>query len=329
MKKFSIVVAIFLLTFYSHAQKEEPTLADSILLRYTLEEFRSMSPDERENAIRKLRGQEPLPPKKVKTHDGYGIKIVKDIPKEQALRQVVESIAQIEKEKSSYRQEVFPNSHVDVMNGFFGGFYRKAGIRELTDPDFKNYFTYSDEVETYKVKEFSNYSRRTYFFNGADEMKLIIIETGFNINEGETMYDTELNPYQYSKLEFYVDQDTLQQVRLTEADQKIKKDHHDEAILQIDRDTTKLHITQHTYSYFKNNCFYQKKKEGRFHRKEWKERLELLSENMSEECDNRYSALFKNYIAEYEEYKKGINQYLQPTDSSFLEVYSIPSDNDK
>ena len=117
-----------------------------------------------------------------------------------------------------------------------------------------------------------------------------------------------------------ISEDTLQTVSITDAEQRIRKDYYE--IKQIDRDTTLLTVTQNIYYYYKNNCFQVLKKKGKFDRENWAQKLSALPGDRYEDCDNRYSALFKNYVLEYREFHEGINQYLHPTESSFLEIYS-------
>lgn len=248
-----------------------------------------MTPEQRENAFRKIRGIPTLPIKKEKTHDWYGIKIVKDIPTEWAFDEAKTIVTNVEKEKPHFRQEIFPNSYVDVMNGNFGGFYKKLGSRELQLQDYQNRVKMTIDGEGSSVGDFSNYSKRIYYLDKQNSIRLISIETGSNVNEGESMYNTELSPLSYTKMDFYVKDDTLKSVHIIEAIQNINKAY-DEFIEPIDIDTTIVEVVKRFNYYYKENCFRSEVGKGEFPSNGWKESSYKLLAEKAESCDNSYAA---------------------------------------
>lgn len=304
------------------AQKKEINANDSLLKLYTIKELKEMTFEERVNIRREINGQEPIDWPEKKTHDRYGIKIIWDIQKDKTKESIHQIYSKIELEKEQYRKEVFPNSHVDVMNEYFGDFYKDIVERSLRSDDYPTFHYEGTEIPG-KVDLFSNFTKRTYHFNAHNEIKLITIEVANNINGGEEMDETKMSPIFFVSRSYYIQDDTLKFVHEIFAEQRLDKYYY--TITQEDLDSTKVKAYANRMYFYKDNRFMNLRKESsNFSPKNWYAELESLeSEEFRLDKGTRHVILFRNYMKEYQEYINKDNDYLHPTRSSFIQPYIV------
>ncbi len=318
-----IVAGICCLVVYDTIGQNNPpqSLKDSLLLHYTMEELRAMSPEKRWNIIRELRGQLPTEPSpSIKEFDHNGIKIVKEIPA-MVTSEIDSRIMTIQREKDSYRQEVFPNAYADVLQHYFRAFY--SSIRDR-DFDTVRYSYYKEPLQPYQEmedSEFSNASRRTYYFSKEGALRLIELEVGYNINDGKKFEGEENLVYIYKMEKNYIWNDTLIYFQGLTADQPINTE---PSFITLERlDTTKVDCKELKIYYYKNNGYKVLAREGNYSKQNWREKIELLPFEEKARSGSNGAIWFRNYWLEYQEYQRKENDYLQPVPTSFLKPYII------
>ncbi|UII28517.1 hypothetical protein LVD15_08820 [Fulvivirga maritima] len=215
MKNTGIII-IFLLLMLSTPSfsQNKLTLKDSLLLRYSENELRSMTSRELGNAVREMRGKPPAPlivssSKKSQT-DNYGFNIIGDINSDSLEVLINRRVSDISKRNSEFNRMVFPNSYVDIINRFEYGFYKNLRTRELRHNDYHKLYYDFEGDEAFKLIAYTNNSRRTYFFDERDSLQKIVVETGHSVNEGRKYYWSM--PMQYQKTTFYLWNGHLQYV---------------------------------------------------------------------------------------------------------------------
>ncbi|WP_162556024.1 hypothetical protein [Reichenbachiella versicolor] len=310
--KYIQILIMLLIAFPSLGQLDPKLQAfkDSVIQRIEWDEFIKLDIYKRRDFIRKMRG-EPIFEEKLDTHDENGIAIVRGIDKDKALRQVRERYALIEKEKSHYRQAVFPNAYKDAVEELFGPFYENNLTRVLHYPDYKN-LEGENHDGPYDVKSAENDTRRTYYFNQKDQLRLIEVIRQIDVNEGEK-YDHEekITKIGYDKKWYYVWNDSLQFYYHLYQRSKIKSGH------IYFEDTLKADGSSERKYFYLHNCFKSNEKEGEFDYANWEKNIES-SESKKSYPDTDEVIEFKNLVLEYQEYKEGKNDYLQPVEYSFI-----------
>lgn len=319
MKHFLITFQLFFFCGLTWAQNDTAayTLKDSLLQHYTIEELKQMTFNERRNVIRKLRGQESYPFETAPDYDRNGIRIVEDIPYESAENLIKIRVDKITNQKDNYRQEVFPNSYADVIEAVYGGLYKSFLTRELYDSNYQKHFNQIDSADT---TMFSNFTKRTYFFNEENSLRLIILEVGYNINEGKGFYWADNLPYKYKKSSFYIWSDTLQYYHVVSAEQPTSEP---SMIGKEEMDTLAVRCIEGQVYYYKNNGFYVMKREGEFQKERWREELRSVPFKKELKGSSIGVIWVRNFMQEFREYVKGENNYLEPVTSSFLQPFTI------
>lgn len=315
MKIFLYILILITISGFLKAQDKPKSLKDSLLLLYTMEELRKMSFVERRNTIRKIRGLEPIIVSEP-THDYYGIEIVKDIPVEEASSIVDKRVKLISQELPTYRQEIFPNTYIEAIDAEYGRFYESVISRKLDRKNYKNYF---DEFTEGDTTAFSNISKRTYFFNQDSQLMLITIELGYNINAGGKFSWSADLPYYYNREEYYIWNDSLQFHMVISGEQPVSIGPY---YSPKQLDTVLVNAHERRQYFHKHNGFNLYTREGSFERPEWETKLkELIYEYERDAPGSNYVIMMQNHILEYEEYKQGLNDYLKPVKTSFLQPY--------
>lgn len=286
----------------------QQSLKDSLLMIYSEQQLKHMSSRELGNAVRKMRGQKALPPTPLNTEwpdtDKYGFKIIDNINSD-SLEQVIGSrISNVD--ANVYSMKIFPNSYVDIINRFEYGFYEDLKTRKLRHESYHRLHYDYEGDEAFKLVAYTNNSRRIYCLDDKDSIQKIILETGKSVNEGEP-YDWDL-PMQYQKTIFYLWKGDLQYVEQL----FIGEDFYgDLATLKEDSST---YVEVRKFYFYKNNCISSYKAQSRILKNiiDPTEGLEYVPQY----CDNVLAAHLKNYILEYIEYDKGLNDYLKPHEGS-------------
>lgn len=317
-KRLVFILSVMLILIFqcAKAQQQEPqNLKDSLLQYYTMEELRDMSSEERWNIIRQLRGLAPIDYNKVKTHDKNGVLITQNIPKEKASSVILERVKEIDSKKDGYTKAVFPNSYADILQEYDGGFFVSFLDREPEE-------TYKAPLEEFKdedVSVFSNFSRRSYYFNSEGELRLITLEVGYNINEGEKFGWADHLPYRYKKECYYIWNDSLQMYCGMSGIQHIGGE--PSSITQQMLDTTKVSAEESFVYYYRNNGYKVRIRKGAYNKEYRKERLQALPFDERDEGSSNGVIWLCNYRQEYEEYTRKANDYLHPVPTSFFEPY--------
>ena len=198
----------FIILYWPLLTAQVKTLKDSLLELYTEEQLRIMTPRDRYNAVRVIRGQEPLPPlPKEPEYDFYGIKIIKNFPADSIAQVINSRIDGIKDSMSRFRQEVFPNAWVDVVEGYGLNFYKSFTDRFVDTSNVNTIRSIINESE--EETPFSNFSKRVYYFDESNRLKLITIEATYNVNEGKKFRWDHRPPLIYSYQEYYVWNDSL------------------------------------------------------------------------------------------------------------------------
>ncbi|PTB96386.1 hypothetical protein C9994_07550 [Marivirga lumbricoides] len=292
------------------------SLRDSLLTIYTEHELKEMSSRELGNAIRKMRGQEPIPPSPTiqwSDEDKYGFKIIRNINSDSLESEINKSVSDIVLKADKYEIKIFPNSYVDIINRFEYGFYSNLKTRELRHKNYHNLDYSYEGDETFRLNTFTNNSRRTYFLDENDSIQKIIIETGKNVNPGKE-YDWPFS-IQYQKTTFYVKGGNLLYVKQLFFGEDFNGD---PATLEESDSLSRAEVKN--YYFFKNNCI------SSYSAKSYHKNIESIGNNLlhkSEYCNNELAAQFKNYIKEYFEYTKGENDYLKPHEGSYTQPETI------
>ncbi|SHK98993.1 hypothetical protein SAMN04488028_1202 [Reichenbachiella agariperforans] len=323
-KRILIILIIAFCGEVLRAQNISPqNLKDSLLTKYSWNEIKEMSSLERTNVIRAMRGEELLPehvPQEEREYDFFGIKVIKDIPKDSMKLVIDNRIDLIKKEKDTYRQEIFPNAIVDVTEGWTGNRFYKSYI-ERTFSEY-GYRQEVDEIEEGEVSAFSNFSKRVYFFNEAGSLRLITREMGYNINEGQQFDWSDRLQYKYKYEETYVWDDSIIYKHVLKGTQ-YGVSNGPFYIEPISFDTTKVKGEEMAVYFYKDNSFGFTKKNGSFHKSIWKERMLELPFIDQGKSENGDVISFRNRLLEYEEFESKQNDYLSPVPTSFLEPYVI------
>jgi hypothetical protein len=291
---FLILIKLSVSTVFAQDYKGAKNLKDSILVHITWDEFKNMSFQEKTDLIRELRGQEPRVWAEENNTDNYGILIRKNIPIDSTKSSIDSLVCTTDSLKSNYKREVFPNSYVDVMNEYFGGMYRDILERTLRSENFKNF----EFEQGAQLSWISNFTKRSYYFDQNNNIKLIEIEVAYNINEGEEMKESEMQPLLYKIRKYYFDNDLLKFVNEVNARQRIDKYYHN--ITQEDLDSTNVVAYTNRLYYYKNNCFLNLRKDsenkGEFDSAESPDDIKKI-------LSNRQQLTLKNWKKELEELK--------------------------
>ncbi|WP_296622718.1 hypothetical protein [Marivirga sp.] len=321
--KFLLSSILFFSLLFCQAQ-DDLSVTDSLRLIYSNEEIQNMSFDEIVNAVRKMRGQELLfqSPKT----DYLGIEIIEDIDKGLRIKEIQNYVSKTNKNLSKFNQYIFPNSYIDVLNGYFMRFYKNPKTRELRVQDYKNFSIEFPDGQGGEVSYFSNFSKRVYYLNEANKVVKVHIQYAFNINEGQKMNNTEMKPVNYESKEYYYQNDSLVLYKEINGSQNIDKYYY--LIKQEELDTTKVEVTLTKKYFYKYNCFLNLEKEETINPKDWKEGLKTLELDTISTCNNKYALEARNILLELEEFRNSENEYLQPTENSFLSPYEINASDD-
>lgn len=319
MLRLSITISFILCI--ANSSFSQSNLRDSLLTIFTERELSEMSSRELGNVVRKMRGQEPIPPSgsiQWSNEDKYGFEIVKNINSDSLESVINKSVFLIEFQTDNYKIEKFPNSYVDIINRFEDGFYVNLKTRELRHTNYHNLDYSYEGDETFRLNYFTNNSRRTYFLDESNEIHKIIIETGKNVNPGKE-YDWPF-PIQYQQTTFYVSEGDLLYVKQLFFGEDFNGD---PATLKENDSLREAKVKK--YYFFKSNCI------SSYSAKSDREDIESIGSNLqykSEYCNNELAVHFQNYIKEYKEYIKGENDYLQPHKGSYTQPETIlPDDN--
>jgi hypothetical protein len=323
MKKV-LVVAILFIHLVLPATSQEMTLKDSILQYYSLEELRQMSSHERGNIIRKFQGLKPLPEPVAEEEpefDFYGVKIIKQIPKDSIELVIDDRVERIKEEQESYKQEVFPNAWRDVVEGFGLYFYNSITERTKSEDDE----VISELIENWSSvtgsSPFSDFSRRIYYFNKEGALRLITREMGYNILSGEPDKIVRQMERVYYFEERYIWDDTLQYSCRLKCMQYVGG--YPDYTTQEAIDTTSLDCASWKTHHYKNNCFNLHKKEGKFPPYSWRKDFALKPFKKYGDCENGSFISVRNLLLEREEYHSRKNNYLQPVPTSEWQPYVI------
>ncbi|WP_375579089.1 hypothetical protein ABWH96_19055 [Marivirga tractuosa] len=319
LKLFLTIFFILISVNISFSQK---SLRDSLLMIYSEQQLNDMSSRELGNVVRKMRGQEPIPPRPTiqwSDKDQYGFKIIKNVNSDSLESIINKRVFDIESQSDKYKRKIFPNSYVDIINRFEYQFYSNLKTRELRHENYHNLdYTYEGD-ETFRLNGFTNNSRRTYFLDKNDSIQKIVLETGKNINPGKE-YDWPFS-IQYQKTVFYVWRGDLQYVEQLFFGEDFNGD---PTTLNDDDSLSRVEVQK--YYFFKNNCISSYKGDS-FVPKNSKNPEENLKYE-SEYCNNELAAHLKNYIKEYVEYMQNENDYLKPHEGSDTQPKTIlPKDN--
>ncbi|MEQ9098456.1 MAG: hypothetical protein RIF36_09475 [Imperialibacter sp.] len=323
---FLVVIISLLLSFRSFGQQSSPmSLRDSLLMYYSDTEIKAMSTYERYNAVRKMRGLEPVPTPKSSAEELYeqlGITKIESINIDSAISVIKMRVNDVNQRKNNYIQKVFPNTHVDVFDGFFGGFYTNILSRKPAHENFSTY-SFDDSWGGKDVRTFSNNTRRIYYFDDAENLKLITVEYGYNINKGPKEESYELQNLTYEIKSFYVWNDTLQFVEQISAHQPTPLDlsYTQPNISKEEMSRSPVSSQLESYYYVKNNCVRHELKSGELSKDEWATELKQLPTTITQRCDPKNVLVFNNYMLELKEQK--LNDYLKPVESSFLQPYIV------
>ena len=323
MKNILLLIVLLIFGIYASYSQDNKvkTLKDSLLEHYTMEELKAMSFDELDNAKRITRGQEPIDyTVKKPTHDFFGVFIIDSINKPLALETINNRVELINKEKSNYRQEVYPNSYSDVLEGFFGGFYKTIVSYELTYPNYKT-FTSDENWNDGELEYYCNATRRVYYYSTSGELRLIETLYALGINEGEThpYYDSE--PYEFTGKAYYVWDDTIQKIEIMEGEQNFRRNLFWEPATEEELDSMPVECEYKEIYFYKENSFLEIQSSGKFDKFEWKEKLMGVEKRDAGDGSNSYVVIFKKLMKEYKEKKQ--NDYLKPVDCSYLQPYII------
>lgn len=312
MKKSLLLIYSLLLAGVLFAQEPPATLRDSLLQVYSLEQLQSMTIAEFREARDKVRG---IKPTAALEKDGFGIALVKDIPAT-ALAQVRQRVAQINQKLNACSKQVFPNAIIDAYRMQYRNFYQSALSRELENPDYK--LTIEVDIDGADTTLFSNCTRRTYYFNQDQQLRLITVEHQYNVNQGGQVPYVDERPINYLKESYYVWADSLQFY------QKFKGQHALEPDMEFTPDlldTTRVSTYEQQSYLYQNNVFLLKTREGSFDQEDWLQQAQALPYQTSEYTSNRPVILFNNLLQEYREYQLSQNDYLQPVQTSFTKPY--------
>lgn len=303
--KLIILVGIFK-SFGSFAQTAH-SLKDSLLQIYSQEELSKMTLDEFHNVVRTIRKQPQI-------SDPIQINgvVVSNDRQQYLIEEIEKGVVLIEENIKNYRQEIFPNTYRDIYDGFFDPFYKSQKTRELNDVDYKE----TIDPEEVEINLQSNSTRRTYFFDTNNNLKLVKIIYGYNINEGRKVDLAKYYPLYYYELSYYLISDSLLFYASKFGKQDIDFEFEDFSIEILNNTPVEGKITNAFF--YKKNCFRQLIKSGRFRLENWEDQLDKLYFGPDEECNN-----FSYDIEEYYEYKKKQNNFLQPVKTSFLKPFTI------
>lgn len=314
-----LLLIIFLISV--SVQGQVTTLKDSLLEKYTMEELKSMSTFDFGNAVRMIRGLEPLSLPKEPEYDFYGVKIIKKIPADSMQKVIDERVAHIKGEKNGCRQEVFPNAWRDVVEGVGLNFYQSISKRIVKDRNRESMDLRLKEMVFDGRSVFSDFSRRIYYYNQEGSLRLITREMGYNIISGEPEdWEDQMEKVYYYE-ERYVWDDTLQYSTLLKCKQYVGG--YPDYTTQEAIDTTLALCKAWSTYHYKNNCFNFKKKEGEYFRNSWREDFEQQPFEKQGTCENGAFISLRNLLEEREEYYSKENDYLQPVPTSEWQPYVI------
>lgn len=292
---------------------------DPLLNHYSIEQIKKMSFEQRVNERRRLMNKDTVTftVEDVK-YDRYGIELVYPTNVSDLIKSIDQRVSEIDSLKSNYRIDIFPNTYVDIINRFDKGFYIAAVARKLR---YKEYETikYDDGDEfDFDVNVYSNNSRRMYYFDENRQLRLIVTETGKNVNEGKE-YDWPF-PLKYTYSAYYIWNDSLQfSKKITEG---IPFSWSAVESGYYERDST-IASKEESY-FFKNNCIKNKISKGEVSRETWRTDIQRFTKQETECFDNFPAILVRNYIEEYKERHK--NSYLKPTKSSVAQPSIVERD---
>lgn len=324
MRLLIIYICILISTNEIVAQNNKKTLSlkDSILQRISWQEYLDMNIYEQTDFIRKMRGLNSLFLREEEIVDQFGIKKLKAFDTVRVLRQIGERYNIIEKEKTHYLKWVFPNAYKDVVEEFFGSFYKNVKERELTFPNYQT-LEGSNHDGDYSADGAWNNTKRTYYFNDNGELRLIEIIRQRNVNDG-LKYDFEdkITKIGFDKQSYYIWNDSLQFYFHSYQNDKIKTGHVDYS------DTLTAYGFRNLKYFYLNNCFRGTQKTGDFELKNWEKNLESSNTEITNNCNNIEVINLRNLVLEYEEYEQGVNEYLKPVKYSFIKKpYTIRPDH--
>ena len=313
-------LTIFLLLGSVNICFSQNSLRDSLLMIYTEQQLAEMKSQEIVNAVRKMRGQEPIPSSPTiqwSDEDKYGFKIIRNVNSDSLESIINKRLSDVEFQTDYHKINFFPNSYVDIINRFEYGFYSNLKTRELRHKNYYN-LNYSYEGdESFKLNAFTNNSKRTYFLDKNDSIQKIIIETGKNVNTGKE-YDWPFS-LQYQHTTFYVERGDLFYVKQLFFGEDFNGD---PATLKENDSLSRAEVKK--YYFFKNNCI------SSYSAKSYNRTIESIGNNLlykSEYCNNELAAHFQNYIKEYFEYIKDENDFLKPHEGSFTQPETILLDD--
>ena len=321
MKKLALII-LLVGSVSIQVNAQVMTLKDSLLQKYTMEELKKMSLQEFGNVVREIRGENPLPViSKNQEYDGYGVKLIKEIPVD-SMRDVIDGwLSKINKEKEGYRKEVFPNAWRDVIDGYGLRFYKNFIERIRSNDEEVINELIATWVRVTESSPFSDFTKRVYYYNEAGALRLITREVSYNIfSRKHEPWERQMEKVYYLE-EYYVWKDTLQYATQTECRQYVSG--YPDYTNQEQIDTTRVYCNAWRGYHYKYNCFGLDKKEGYYPRETCREDFEKQPFNYQGECSNGSYINFRNLLTEREEYYSKENDYLHPLPTSERQPYVI------
>ncbi|WP_339816033.1 hypothetical protein [uncultured Imperialibacter sp.] len=319
-KQIVYLFLVFLkLPLEANAQERPKNLRDSLLQQFTIEELKKMSTDEMWEEVRRMRGFPPKETSEVGASklDENGVPIIRNFPRQNLVPKIEKIVQEIDEEKQSYFQEIYPNNWVDIISTNFQQFYQDWRKREVKE-EFRNLLNINSDTTIY-----SNISKRVYYFSKQGELRLISIVYGFNINTGNKWGWEDKVPYQYDERHYYVWNDSLIYFKQIEAKQYYDTEPSMYNLVTID--TADVHVTRRVSYFYRNQGFDLYFNRGQFKRWDWRDKLAEMP-NEYKEVGNSYQVIvFRNLLLERNEYFREENDYLFPVPGSFLEPYVIES----
>lgn len=309
-------------SFYGQSDStQQKTFKQKLYEKYTKEELENMGHEELMNAVDRIEGNKLSYPEETEpTHDKYGIKLIDSVNKVKQTKEIRAIFKTIEQRRVDYRKEVFPNTYIDVMNHEFN-FYEDILERSLS---FENYKTFDNSFDWggIDVRSFKNRSRRIYYFNESNDLRLIVIEYGNNVNKGK-FYDIIKNSrIDYSYEAYYIRNDSLKfkysfsGIQDYPVSMKIWRE-------GVDLDTVPVTCEAHRKYFYKNNCFKHLVKKGEFDHEKWRDALSKQQNKKADDCSNKPVIELRNHIWEYN--NRDSVDYLESTPNSFIkDPYTVP-----
>jgi len=256
----------------------------------------------------------PKKEKKRKEYDRFGTKLIYEYDSSKVFGRIDSLVNIIEEKLPYYREENFPHTYLDVINGnpVLKNFYKDNHTRELNYPSFKD-LTYEYDGE-WNINNDSHATNRKYYFDKKGALKKIWVRHSFA--DGHAYFD-EIGPYSFM-LELYLDHDSL----IYQKQYEMGIDN----LYEMENAITDTVITSFfvdEFYFYKMNCLNNIYYSGNFisinsiDTGNFEKAMQKAKRYYSYGTDGsiRYR-ISENYIKEYYEYKAGKNDYLHPIGSN-------------